>query len=123
MIRTPLLAAAALAALTASAHADPFTMVFHETPADTAPRSDTTEAGAAYWSVWVEYSAMLAQTGVVRGGAPLIVSEGDGTAISGYFILDTTLAEAEALAALAPATTRDGRVVVVRHLAVPGMSN
>jgi hypothetical protein len=66
---------------------------------------------------------MLGETGMVRGGAPLVVSGGDGNTISGYFILETTQAEAEALAALAPAATRGGRVAVVPHYPMPGMSN
>lgn len=118
------LMAAAFAALAWPAAADPFTLFIHETPADVALRSDTTEAGAAYWAVWAEYSAMLGETGMVRGGAPLVVSEGDGNRISGYFILEApSLAEAEALAALAPAATRGGRVDVVAHFPMPGMSN
>jgi hypothetical protein len=67
---------------------------------------------------------MLGQTGMVRGGAPLVVSEGDGNRISGYFILEApNLAEAEALAALAPAAMRGGRVVVAPHYPMPEMSN
>lgn len=123
MIRTTFLAAT-LTALSVPAVADPFTLFIHETPADVALRSDTTEAGAAYWAIWAEYSAMLGQTGLVRGGAPLVVSEGDGNRISGYFILEApSLAEAEALAARAPAATRGGRVIVAPHHPMPEMSN
>ena len=123
MIRTTLLAAA-LTALSVPAFADPFTLFIHESPADVALRSDTTGAGAAYWALWAEYSAMLGQTGMVRGGAPLVVSEGDGNRVSGYFILEAPgLAEAEALAALAPAATRGGRVIVAPHYPMPQMSN
>lgn len=122
MIRTTLFAAA-LTAMSVPALADPFTLFIHESPADIALRSDATEAGAAYWALWAAYSAMLGETGMVRGGAPLVVSGGDGNTISGYFILETTQAEAEALAALAPTATRGGRVAVVPHYPMPGMSN
>ena len=123
MTRTTLVATA-FAALALPAAADPFTLFIHETPADVALRSDTTQAGAAYWAIWAEYSAMLGETGMVRGGAPLVVSEGDGNRISGYFILEApSLAEAEALAALAPAAMRGGRVDVVAHYPMPEMPN
>lgn len=126
MIRTTVfgLALSALSTLAGPALAEPFTMFIYETPEDIALRSDTTEAGAAYWTLWAEYSAELAASGAVRGGAPLMIDEADGAALSGYFILEAAShAEAEALAASAPAALRDGRVVVVPHLAVPGMSN
>lgn len=126
MIRTTLfgVALSALSALAGPALADPFTMFIYETPEDIALRSDAGAAGAAYWSLWMEYSAELAASGAVRGGAPLMINAQDGAALSGYFILETaTHAEAEALAASAPAALRGGHVVVVPHLAVPGMSN
>ncbi|WP_284265061.1 hypothetical protein [Roseicyclus amphidinii] len=123
MIRTTLFGLA-LSALTGPALAEPFTMLIYETPEDIALRSDVGAAGAAYWTLWAEYSAELAASGAVRGGAPLMIDEADGAALSGYFILEAAShAEAEALAASAPAALRDGRVVVVPHLAVPGMSN
>jgi hypothetical protein len=123
MIRTTLFGLA-LSALSGPALAEPFTMLIYETPEDIALRSDGTEAGAAYWSVWAEYSAVLAASGAVRGGAALMINAQDGAALSGYFILETASpAEAEALAASAPAALRGDRVVVVPHLAVPGMSN
>lgn len=122
MIRTTFFAAA-LTAMSVPALADPFTLFIHETPADIALRADTTEAGAAYRALWAAYSAMLGETGTLRGGAPLVVSAGDENPISGYFLLETTQARAEALAALAPAATRGGRVAVVPHDPMPGMSN
>ena len=123
MIRTTLFGLA-LAALTVPALAEPFTLFIYETPEDIALRSDTTRAGAAYWSVWAEYSAVLAGSGAMRGGAPLAISQADGATLSGYIVLEAaTRAEAEALAASAPAALRGGRVVVVPHLAVPRMSN
>lgn len=126
MIRKTLFgpALSALAALAGPALAEPFTMFIFETPEDIALRSDAGAAGAAYWSLWMEYSAEPAASGAVRGGAPLMITEADGETLLGYFILETaTHAEAEALAASAPAALRGGHVVVVPHLAVPGMSN
>ncbi|NKX45613.1 YciI family protein [Roseicyclus persicicus] len=122
MIRKTLLAVPLLA-LAGPALAEPFTMFIYETPEDIALRADRTEAGAAYWAEWAAFSAALEQSGTVRGGAPLAITGADGVTLSGYFILEApSLAEAEALAALAPTATRGGQTLVVPHLAVPGMS-
>lgn len=118
------LAAALLGAFGTPILAEPFTLFFYETPEDIALRSSGDAAGAAYWTAWAEYSTALANSGAVRGGTPLMIAEADGETLSGYFILEAANhAEAEALAAAAPAALRGGRVVVVPHLAVPGMSN
>ncbi|MBF9048328.1 hypothetical protein LSUCC0031_14505 [Rhodobacterales bacterium LSUCC0031] len=67
---------------------------------------------------------MLGATGMVRGGAPLVVSAGDIAPISRVFIVEaSSLAAAEALAAFAPAVAWGGSVNLVAHLAMPAMAH
>ncbi len=119
----PALAAFALAALPASA--ETYTLFIYETPADIALRADQGAEGAAYWSAYSDFGAVLGRDGVVRGGAPLIPGEpGTGELVlGGYFQIETaSRAAAEAYAAEAPSSKRGGQTVVLEHLPTPGMS-
>jgi len=123
MTRTCLLATFAFA-LATPVLAEPFTLFIYESPEDIALRSADSADGAAYWTLWTEYAAVLDTAGVVRGGAPLMIEEADGLTLSGYFILDAaSRAEAEALADRAPSAARGGDAIIMPHLAMPGMSD
>lgn len=116
------LLAAPLVFAASAALAEEFTIFIYETPAEIALRADRGPDGAAYWSAFAEYGAALGEAGVMRGGAPLLVSATDaGTAgdliLGGYFRIETpTLAEAQALAAQAPSTVRGGAATAVGHM-------
>lgn len=112
LFRALALSAAALTAVPASA--ETFTVLVYESPAELRLRGAGGEAGAAYWGAYAAFGQSLAEAGAMRGGAALAVpAKPKGVTLGGYFTIETaTRAEAEALAAKAPAVTRGGRVDV-----------
>lgn len=120
----PALAALALAA--GLANAETYTLFIYESPAEIALRSDPGADGAAYWSAYSDFGAVLGRDGVVRGGAPLIPQDGANAGelvLGGYFQIETASREAaEAYAAQAPSSKRGGKTLVLEHLPTPGMS-
>lgn len=110
------LAAAALAA--APAGAETYSLLIYESPAELRLRSDDGAAGRQYWASYAAFGQTLTEAGALRGGAALAVPTTiTGITLSGYFTLETaTRAEAERLAASAPATRRGGRVELRAHL-------
>lgn len=114
-MRTSLTLAAAVAAAVLGATpaaAETYTLLIYESPAELKLRGDTGTAGAEYWGSYAAFSQSLAEAGVMRGGAALTVpAKVTGVTLGGYFTLETaTRAEAERLAAAAPAAKRGGRV-------------
>ncbi len=135
-----LLAAAALAVMTATANGDQFALLIYETPDELAARTDDTR-GAAYWKAFADYGAALQSAGIIRGGAALQPNTGaktvtvrddesvttDGphaqssTQLGGYFVIEVpTLDEALQWAAKAPSSLT-GAVEVRPFYPVPGM--
>lgn len=104
------LAAAAFAAAPASA--ETFTLLIYESPAELRLRNVGGDAGAAYWGAYAAFGQSLVEAGVMRGGAALDVpAKPTGVTLGGYFTIEAaTRADAERLAAKAPAVTRGGRV-------------
>lgn len=122
---TRLALAALLAALPLAAPAADFTIFIHETPADSALRSDPGAAGQAYWATWAAWSADLAASGAMTGGAPLVPGAPgpDGLILGGYFAIRAdSPADAAALAATAPSALRGGTATVAAHLDIMPMS-
>jgi hypothetical protein len=115
------LAAATLAAVPAGA--ETFTVLIYESPAELRLRDAGGDAGAAYWHAYAAFGQSLAEAGVMRGGAALAVpAKPTEVTLGGYFTIEiATRAEAEALAAKAPAVTRGGRVDVRSN--VPTMAS
>jgi hypothetical protein len=99
---------------TAPAAADDFTILIYEPARELALRSDTGPAGQAYWAAYAAYAGELAKAGAVRGGAALATSpDAAPPRLSGFFLISApTRAQAEALAAAAPANRRGGRAEV-----------
>lgn len=102
-----------------------YTLFIYEDPADIALPAHTGPDGAADWSAYSEFGALLGRNGVVRGAAPLIPQGGAGTGglvLGGYFPIETaSRAAAEVYAAKAPSSKRGGKTVVLEHLPTPGM--
>lgn len=139
---TLLIHSAALVFGMGSAQAAEYTLFLYETPADMALRTDTSEAGQAYWAAYGGYAKALQDSGIIRGGAPLqpsetasVVTVTDGKAattsgayaiteltLGGYFKIDVADETAAlAWAAKAPATMRGGKVEVRASFPTPQM--
>lgn len=101
MTRHPAVCAALLALASTSLHAEPYSLLIYETPAELA-RRDGAEA-ASYWSAYNQFAGQLAQAGVLRGGSALSEAPSApvrGTAplaaarLGGYFVIDVDGPEA-----------------------------
>ena len=131
----------ALAALglTLPARAAEYTILVYETPAELALRTSQTADGQAYWAAWAKFADELAQSGAIRGGAPLdLPAQGrvlvgqtmtagslsaNGLHLGGYFKVETaSLDAAAALAAKAPSLSRGGAAEVRPTFPAPGMA-
>ena len=73
-MKTLAFATALLAA--APAAADPFTLMIWETPEELALRTDTTEAGQAYWGGYMAFAQEAGAAGLLRGGSALMTDRG-----------------------------------------------
>lgn len=109
-----------------AAQAENFTLFVFETAPELAKRDDSGPAGRAYWDAFAAFGAQMRESGVLRGGSPLVPAQGiavDSHALGGYFMIDVEdRAAAERWAAEAPATRTGGRVIVVPALASPAMA-
>ena len=127
------LAFAAATFLAAPAVAEPFTLMIWETPEEIALRTDTTEAGQAYWGAYMAFAQEAGAAGVIRGGSALmtdvasIVTLGAAPSaegallLGGYFQIDVPdLAAAKDWAAKLPAS-RTGAVAIHQGYPAPGM--
>ena len=127
------LAFAAAILVAAPAFAEPFTLMIWETPEEIALRTDTTEAGQAYWAAYMAFAQEAGAAGVIRGGSALmtdaaaIVTLGAGPSaegallLGGYFQIDVPdLAAAQDWAAKLPAS-RTGTVAIHPGYPAPGM--
>jgi hypothetical protein len=125
--------AAAAALLAAPALAEPFTLMIWETPEDIALRTDTTEAGQAYWGGYMAFAEAAGAAGVLRGGSALMTEAGRIVTIGatpaapgplllgGYFQIEVPdLAAARAWAAKLPAAAT-GAVAIQPGYPAPGM--
>ena len=130
-MKTLAFAAALLAA--APAAAEPFTLMIWETPEDIALRTDTTEAGQAYWGGYMAFAQEAGAAGILRGGSALMTDAGSivtlGAApaatgpllLGGYFQIDVPdLAAAQDWAAKLPAAAT-GAVAIHPGYPAPGM--
>ena len=128
-----ILAATALAALTTPALAGPFTLMIWETPEDIALRTDTTEAGQAYWAAYMAFAEEAGAAGIMRGGSPLATDtvvtvaatetdrEEGPLVLGGYFQIDgPDLAAAKSWAEKVPAHAT-GAIVIHPGYPAPGM--
>lgn len=111
--------AAAVTALAGTpARAESYTLLIYETPADLRLRDDNGAAAKDYWASYASFGRTLAEAGVLRGGAALMVPAKVTTVtLGGYFTLETaSRAEAERFATRAPAIKRGGRVELRANL-------
>lgn len=126
-----ILAAAAL--FTTPALAEPFTLMIWETPEDIALRTDTSEAGQAYWAGYMAFAEEAGAAGVIRGGSPLetdtVVTVAEAApefaagalVLGGYFQIDVPdLATARDWAAKLPAS-KTGAVAIHPGYPAPAM--
>ncbi len=128
------------AAATSLSHADAFTLLIYESPADLAARTDP-QRSAAYWGGYNSYAKQLLDAGVMRGGTALpgaaggksvALQEGQPAVLvnanpasdqqlGGYFIIEVAdFAAALDWAKRAPGL-RTGHVEVLPHVANPTM--
>jgi hypothetical protein len=75
--------AAAAALLAAPALAEPFTLMIWEAPEEIALRTDTTEAGQAYWGGYMAFAEAAGAAGVLRGGSALRTDAGSIVTVGG----------------------------------------
>ena len=127
------LAFAAAILVAAPAFAEPFTLMIWETPEEIALRTDTTEAGQAFWAAYMAFAQEAGAAGVIRGGSALMTdaaaivtlgagpSAGGALLLGGYFQIDVPdLAAAKDWAAKLPAS-RTGAVAIHPGYPAPGM--